>query len=298
MSNWNLLWWGIGYVLGFVGITVGLIKWRVAGRKERQPFRSGDRLLRGPGESLWQGIAELDENLVYVLLAALVTPLVGGGALVLLTAQLSKAWVLPGLGASLLAILLAMILGANWIVGQLEKRWRYYLGYFGERYVAEHLDPLKAEGFRVFHDVPCGEADSPFNVDHVVVGPTGVWAIETKTRRKGRARPGFKDAEVVFDGTQLIFPWAEDRHGLDQALQRALWLEKWLERLLGKGVAVQPVLTFPGWFVVERAPGPVRVLNPKLIPAAIRGRGEAVLTPPQVDLLARQLDQRCRNVEF
>ena len=48
----------------------------------------------------------------------------------------------------------------------------------GEERTAEYLDPLAAKGFVIFHDrkIPM----SPANVDHIVIGPTGVFVVETK----------------------------------------------------------------------------------------------------------------------
>ena len=149
----------------------------------------------------------------------------------------------------------------------------------------------------MFHDVPAQGAKKPFNLDHVVVGPTGVWLIETKTRRKGRTRPGFKDHEVVFDGTQLVWPWGEDRHGLEQARNESRWLKDWIQTRTGLALDVRAALALPGWMVKERRLGDVRVLNPINLPKAIEGRRERVLSDEQIDQIARQLDLVCRDVE-
>src|SRR5687768_1146565 len=55
-------------------------------------------------------------------------------------------------------------------------------GFAGERHVAQELSKLD-DRFRVVHDVDIGRG----NVDHVVIGPAGVFAIETKNRR-GRVK--------------------------------------------------------------------------------------------------------------
>src|SRR5690606_5046380 len=109
-----------------------------------------------------------------------------------------------------------------------------YLGFFGERYVAEWLEPLKADGWFIFHDIPCLGAAGKFNLDHVAVGPGGIWLIETKTRRKGKARPGLKEHEVTFDGARIIWPWWDDTDSLKQASDNARWLSDWLEKMTGK----------------------------------------------------------------
>ena len=41
-----------------------------------------------------------------------------------------------------------------------------------------------------------------FNIDHVIIGPAGVYAVETKARRKPETGKGRSDARVVYDGTK------------------------------------------------------------------------------------------------
>jgi hypothetical protein len=155
-------------------------------------------------------------------------------------------------------------------------------------------------GATILGDPPAGSTTPPFNLDHVVVGPAGIFAIETKTRRKGRARVGFMAHEIIYDGRALSYPWGEDRYGLDQALRQAEWLCTHLERQLGRTVPVYPLLVFPGWMIIRKAAGAVNVLNPRELPAAIMPSGS--LTPAldsaTIDLIARQLEARCRDVEL
>src|SRR5690606_23533501 len=63
------------------------------------------------------------------------------------------------------------------------------LGMEGERAVGQFLERLREDGYHVFHDVVAVN----FNVDHVLVGPAGVFAIETKTWSK----PSAGDARIV-----------------------------------------------------------------------------------------------------
>lgn len=171
------------------------------------------------------------------------------------------------------------------------------LGYLGERVVGEALDALSQQGFRVFHDVPAEVNGATFNVDHVAIGENGVFAIETKTRRKGRARPGFEAHKVAYDGSRLIWPWAEDIHGLDNARDRASWLGSWLHQRTGLRLNPQPVLALPGWYVVPQGIGAVLVLNHKQLAPTIARTDAGRLTPAQIDLISRQLDDICRDVE-
>jgi len=172
------------------------------------------------------------------------------------------------------------------------------LGYLAERAVGEHLDELRPGGFRIFHDVPAKGARKSFNLDHVVVGATGVFLIETKARRKGVVRPGFKDHEVISDGQKLVWPWGEDVKSIEQAKNEAVWLAEWLKTMTGLTINVRPILALPGWFVDRRGVGGVAVLNQKnLVGYISKPLQSAALTAESVDLISRQLDSRCRDVE-
>lgn len=287
-----------GYLIVFSALFFGAVLWRRKNRRTRAPFPDNALLLRGPGETLRRTLGALDDRLLCELLLTLVVPIAGGGALAWIAAQVSGHAQTLWLVVVVTGLLIGLFVLIRRLVHGIE-RWRNtWLGYFGERIVAEALDPIKAHGFQVFHDVPAGEAERTYNIDHVIVGPSGVFAVETKTRRKGRARSGFAEHQIIYDGQVLAFPWGEDRHGLDQARSQAAWLETWLGQLLDASVPVRAILTFPGWQVISRATGDVAVLNPKQIPTAVASANEVRLTARQIELIARQLDQRCRDVEF
>ncbi len=283
------------YFLLFAGAVVGIQIWKIRRRHERPPVAL--KLLRGPGESLRRKVEEFDEDWVFQIfrtaLAPVIAALAVSGVLILIAPHTPLN---VGLGITALVFVATLIPAGRWALHDLTRYRNDRLGYLGEREVAEHLQPLLADGYRVFHDVPAEGVKKAFNLDHVTVGPTGVALIETKARRKGRARPGFKDHEVAFDGHQLVWPWGENRDGIDQAINEAEWLEKWIFGRTGLKLTVKPILTLPGWYVKE-APSPrLRVVNSKILADVIRGRGEVTLTPEKIDLIARQLDDRCRDV--
>jgi len=49
----------------------------------------------------------------------------------------------------------------------------------GEEVVGQILESLVADGWQVIHDVSFGRG----NIDHIVVGPGGLYTVETKSRR-------------------------------------------------------------------------------------------------------------------
>jgi len=171
-------------------------------------------------------------------------------------------------------------------------------GYLGERLVGEYLQHLVKRGYDVFHDVPAEGKKSDFNLDHVTVGPTGVTVIETKTWRKGRRRTDGSEYRVSSDGQKLRWPWGEDFETMRQVIANADWLEQFIKKRTGIQTSVKAVIAVPGWWVDEHARNSVAVVNEKNVASAIIGRGSIVLSGDQIDLIARQLDEKCRDVEY
>jgi hypothetical protein len=285
-------------LLVFVALFVS-VQWLKSKRRPKLPFKPDrDKLLRGPGESLQQRIQLMDENQIYLLVGLMALPILGGAGLLL--AMQSAQVASPGvrMGLALLFSLGLVVGGSFYLAKEAIRRGNHHLGWFGERMTAEELESLRQFGWRIFHDVPGENGRIEFNIDHVVVGPGGIFAIETKMRRKGNARPGRKDHEVFYDGSELSWPWAEDTYGLKQAADNAQWLRDWLSLMTGERLEVQPILVFPCWYVVPpNARHPVSVVHTSYLPGFVSAPGE-VLTPKQIDLFARQLESRCRDVEY
>ena len=83
------------------------------------------------------------------------------------------AWWLPALACALGATAL--------VVRPLDDPDRWARGAEGERATAELLEVLSRRRWAVFHDV--GRPGSRANVDHLVIGPTGAWVVDTKSYR-------------------------------------------------------------------------------------------------------------------
>jgi hypothetical protein len=123
------------------------------------------------------------------------------------------------------------------------------LGRDGEKFVGQFLEGLRAQGYHPFHDIV---ADG-FNIDHVLIGPAGVFTVETKTHSK----PIGRHAQIVFDGERILVGGFEpDRNPVSQAKAQAGWLGGLLNGSYGRKFEVWPVLVYPGWFVNDRAPRP------------------------------------------
>jgi hypothetical protein len=135
----------------------------------------------------------------------------------------------------------------------------------GERSVGQFLEELRGKGYRILHDI----VGNDFNIDHLLIGPKGVFTIETKTISK----PAKGRADIDYDGTQiLVNGFKPDRDPVVQAKAQAHWIKGLLTDLTGKSVAVRPAVVYPGWFINQTSKGgrpDVWVLNPKALPAFI-----------------------------
>jgi hypothetical protein len=146
----------------------------------------------------------------------------------------------------LAAVFVAMAGGAIWRIFSNGKQRRIAnQGLKAELYTAQELNRLMALGCTVLHDVP-GEQ---FNIDHVVIGPRAVYAIETKSVRKPRANADQDHFKVSYDGQTLHFPGFSDRKRLAQTRRQADWLASHLRQVLGRPVPVVPALALPGWWI-------------------------------------------------
>jgi len=236
--------------------------------QSRAPFT--ERTLRPPGESLRQKIQELDDQMDEWLLWLFVP---AGAAIGCAFGEATGSGLgIRTMGFTWLAIFLCLAFSFRIRVLSRE-RANYRLGFDGERQTAQHLTPLIADGCHVFHDVPFEDANGkPFNIDHVVVGSTGIFAIETKTRSKQA------DHKVNYDGKELHFPDFSESDSLDQTKANAKTLSKELQRRTGESVKVIPILTLPGWWINRQVnDAEVAVLNSKEIRRHINSTPQAGL---------------------
>jgi hypothetical protein len=186
-------------------------------------------------------------------------------------------------------VALAAIAIAAWRIWMIRGKVRQLkLGRDGERCVGQFLERLRDGGGQVFHDIP-GEG---FNLDHVVISPHGLYAVETKTLNKP-----WPKATITVEGDSLrVAGHIPDRNPIEQVTAAARWLECLLEKSTGKRFSVRGVVVFPGWFVEQRSErGPVWVLEPKMLPGFIEQESVTV-APAAVALASFHLSRYVRSV--
>ncbi len=187
--------------------------------------------------------------------------LIGCAALLVMVA----AWTMFGLRGLPLALLglvaLRVILAAGRLYSAQAGRW--LRGAEGERAVGEVLTQLEGDGWRALHGISLGRGD----VDHVLIGPGGIFTIETKSH-PGRI------------GVDRIDP---------KMLRQAYAEKKLLERITG--LKVQPLLVFSRAYLVGHVPAQrqgVTILPARMLPHYF-SRRRPVLEASQSDSVYQRL---------
>jgi hypothetical protein len=292
--DWLLICFPIALFFGIFAIIVSVLYLLRKSRQtkgKRSPFT--DNFLRSPGESLNKKIMEINDRVTENLVLLITTPILLYAIYIsslLFSNTINSTWtftiyIIAGIG-----FVVYSLIG---LVKLLNLRRSYQLGYEGEIAVGQELNQLMRDGYYVYHDFPADK----FNIDHIVVGASGVFAVKTKARSKPTSNDRKADAKVKHDGRCLQFPNGMDVKSIDQAKRQAEWLSKWLQKAVGEAVMVRPVLALPGWFVERVASGGIRVINPKNFRSIAKPKTGSNLSDQMISRIVYQLERKCRDVE-
>ena len=242
------------------------------GRLHRTPGLSLQEKLLGP--VAWKALG-------YTALAALLS---------MVAAQQWFSYVVPSqpsLASAVFSTALALPAGAFavWkLRGTFAEADRLALARNGEIAVGQALEKMQSRGYAAFHDI---QADG-FNIDHVLVGPTGIYSVETRTH----ARPDESKSVVNFDGSRVLVEGTQPHTDpVRKAKAQARWLRDKLRDSTGIQFPVQPVVLYPGWPVEQPLDGPARdlwVLNEQYLPVFL-DRERRVLTEDSMGLAKSRL---------
>ena len=152
--------------------------------------------------------------------------------------------------------------------------------------VGHQLQQISTGANRVFHDVKT----SAGIVDHVLVGQTGVYAINVVARRGG------KNGSAVLSNNAVRFSNSDDAVSVVDITTGAIRLEKEIARMLGHKVRVRSVLAVPGWNIGEQSSDKHLLVNERTIPMLRGWRDQSdYLMNEDVDALQKELTARCRR---
>jgi hypothetical protein len=168
------------------------------------------------------------------------------GALAVATAMLGRAFGLHDARflASELALLISMFVISRHVLPLVERRDR---GAQGEEHVGELLNALGDAGWRVIHDASLGRG----NIDHILIGPAGVFTIETKSH-PGPVRVG-RVHGATLSQAQAQSRALERSTGL-RAEPLLVYSRAWVDRPLArrKGVRILPARMLVGYLERRR----------------------------------------------
>jgi hypothetical protein len=164
--------------------------------------------------------------------------------------------------------ILAHVLG----VQRDERHWR--VGADGEEEVAWRLRKL-GEGWRVLHAVPVGQKGA--DIDHVVIGPPGVFTLNTKNHKGNRVNVNEKCVYVNGQWTDYL---RNSRHEVQRA-------SRLLTAASGSAVDVVGVIVvIAAQFTVKSEPPDVRIVGRKSVAKWLASL-PTVLAPERVEAIYR-----------
>lgn len=203
-------------------------------RKSREG-EHGDPVGRAPGQHARATVLRLRLRTLVAL-----------GLLAVVTAGLGRAFGLHSalFIASELALLASMFGISRWVLPLVDRRDR---GAAGEEQVGKLLEELAGQGWHVIHDVTLDHG----NVDHIAIGPAGLFTIETKSHpgpvRVGRIHGAtFRQAQAQRQALERL---TGERVEPLIVYSRA-WVDKPLARR--RGVRVMPARMLVGYLERQR----------------------------------------------
>lgn len=195
------------------------------------------------------------------------------------------------LGLTFVAIIIIAYFG-NKIFGYWKEIKNIRQGCYGEEIVGEYLDELRGKGYKVFHAFVCkGTNGKNFDIDHVLVGPGGVFTIEVKTiSKRGDQRISYDGINIKRDG------FISDKKPIIQALYQRDWLKKFINKNEKTEVKVKPVVFYPGWYVDQGSVNTeVWVSNPRLFLAYLENE-KPLLNIDQINTIAKKIENHNRKI--
>ena len=279
-------------VVVFVGVThLAILLIESRKKKKKRQARMGTETLRGPGQSLLVRLDNINGDIHGCYAYILVMPLA------VIAAHLGISYLLET-PESLLRFVVSGGIAVAYLFGFVgrsmmlrAKRNACRHAYDGEVAVAKELNRLMEKGYYVYHDFPADQ----FHIDHIVIGPTGVMAVETKTRSKSSSRNREFDPVVTYDGRMLHFPKYSDYEIIEKAKHQAAWLSDWIASTVGEDIAARAMVALPGWSVKRTSADGIPVVNPNQIETLFKHIKPRPLSESQLASIVSEIDRQCRS---
>ena len=286
------LWPIIIYLVILAGYILTLHFLRIFYRFKKRPSPFAENVLRAPGQSLVNQLDGLNEDIGLNVTLLITIPFAFYSAYVSYLYFYQREFnpvavpILAGFGVIITIVYLLKTMKL------LKKRRIIRLGYESDITVGQELNQLMLNGNYVYHDFP---ADA-FNIDHIVVGRSGIFVVETKGRSKPTPHNRQQDATVEYNGKMLNFPDGNDFQIIEQAERQASWMSNWISSAIGEPVAARAIVALPGWFVKRTSADGISVVNPNQFPSLFKHIKPRTLTDEMIRRMVHQIEQKCRNI--
>lgn len=257
---------------------------RLGARGRRSPFT--ENILRPPGHSLQRTQLNAAFSSLGFMFCVFGAPYIF--AAFLWTGSTVVDYLLIGLGIAVVVYCFYQCVKYFKLVIQL------HLGLDAERAAGQELGLLMRDGAWVFHDIPYQYG----NIDHVVIGTGGVFAVETKgiSKPTDASRSGSENATLSVVDDTLVLPQGRTKAPIEQAKVHAKWLRQEIQRRFGLSVPVRAVVAVPGWMVNGAFDGECWVINPKRGNALRTAVTKSNIEPQAVSTIAAWIEDLARSV--
>jgi len=294
-------WIGHGVIgLSFLLMLATALSYKLWHRTQarRSPLQ-GRKIGNMPGQQLLKRISHHETEVmtaIAMMYTALPLMFMVWASIHLDWAQIRWRWIH---GAYLFAALVLFLWGFRDYVRNYRARERVRDGWTAEHVTGLQLNRLVMQGCTVLHDVP---ADG-FNIDHVVIAPRAIYAVETKSFRKPKGAGDKGDDRlhhVSYDGKGLTFPDFATTAPVEQAARQAQWLRRHLRDALGQELPVVAAVSLPGWFIDKTEGGKradIQVFTPMGKGADFMAWAPERMDPLQRKVIAETLAARYPSID-
>ena len=258
--------------------------WSVLSRTVSSTPSFADSIMREAAQRFRDELDRLTRSQSIYLSGTLVFLVLFGAAYILQARSLFAGYPAWQLWLQIGFLSVAALLAA-WRLGQTVLK-RRHVKFVRDANVAigHQLQRISTGANRIFHDVET----SAGIIDHVLVGQSGIYAVNVVARRGGRnGNAALTNSHVVFSGGNISTP-------IVSIAASTARLEKEICRLLGHKARVRSVIAVPGWNIGEQANEQHLLVNERTI-SMIRGWKDQsdYLMNDDVDIVQRELTLRC-----
>ncbi len=153
--------------------------------------------------------------------------------------------------------------------------------------IGHQLQRIASAHGRAYHDVPTTAGI----VDHVLIGQSGVYAINVVARRH------LKKGSVALGSNNLHFSNSEKTLPIVDVIATTHRLEKEFRKILGKNIRVRSVIAVPGWEISKQSGNDHLLVNERNLPMISGWKDQRdYLMNEDVNALQNDLMGRCKLI--